>query len=91
MPRHPAGFEVKIKHPVDFQAVTDHSEYAGTFRLASDPNSPMSKLPIADKLKVRSKADIEKIYLFLGTSILKKEPINELTNSEVAGSYFQRM
>src|SRR5678816_3870749 len=28
--KHPAGFEVKLKgRPLDFQGVTDHSEYAG--------------------------------------------------------------
>ena len=38
----------------------------GTLRLANDPNSPISKLPIAEKLKVRDKADIQRIYLWLG-------------------------
>ncbi len=33
--KHPAGYEVQIKRPLDFQAVTDHSEYAGTVRLAA--------------------------------------------------------
>ena len=60
--KHPAGYEVKLKRPLDFQAVTDHSEYVGTVRLANDPGSALSKLPIAEKLKVRSKEDIQKIY-----------------------------
>src|ERR1700726_2186081 len=30
---HPAGYMVKIKRPIDFQAVTDHAEYVGTVRL----------------------------------------------------------
>jgi hypothetical protein len=68
--KHPMGFEVQLKgRPLDFHGVTDHSEYAGTIRLANDPNSPISKLPIAEKLKVHSKEDIQKVYLFLGTSI----------------------
>jgi Protein of unknown function (DUF3604) len=33
--KHPAGYEVQIKRPLDFLAVTDHSEYAGTLRLSS--------------------------------------------------------
>ena len=64
--KHPAGYEVQIKRPLDFLAVTDHSEYAGTLRLANDPGSAISTLPIAEKLKVRSKEDIQKIYLWLG-------------------------
>jgi hypothetical protein len=30
--KHPAGFDVKIKTPLDFQGVTDHSEYVGVIR-----------------------------------------------------------
>src|SRR6185436_7812757 len=50
--KHPAGFEVQLKgRPLDFQGVTDHSEYAGVIALANDPSSDLSKLPIAKKVK----------------------------------------
>ena len=58
---------VQLKRPLDFQAVTDHSEYMGTVRLANDPQSDLSKLPVAEKLRVRSKEDIQKVYLFLAS------------------------
>ena len=32
--KHPAGYMVQLKRPLDFQAVTDHSEYMGTVRLS---------------------------------------------------------
>ena len=88
--RHPAGYMVQIKRPLDFLAVTDHSEYMGTVRLANDPQSDLSKLPIAEKLKVRSKEDIQKVYLFLATSVIT-EPIKELIAPEVAGSVWKRV
>ena len=88
--RHPAGYMVQIKRPLDFLAVTDHSEYMGTVRLANDPQSDLSKLPIAEKLKVRSREDIQKVYLFLATSIIT-EPVKELISPEVAGSVWKRV
>ena len=89
--RHPAGYMVQMKRPLDFAAVTDHSEYMGTVRLANDPQSDLSKLPIARQLTVKSKDDIQKVYLFLATTILKNEPIKELVSPEVAGSVWRRV
>ena len=63
--KHPAGFEAKLRRPLDFHGVTDHSEYAGMVRLANDPSSPVSKLPIAEKLKVRQPSDAISIFKWL--------------------------
>jgi hypothetical protein len=62
---HPMGYEIKITTPLDWMGVTDHSEYVGVIQAANDPNSPLSKLPIAENLKVRDKADIQRVYLVL--------------------------
>jgi hypothetical protein len=88
--KHPGGYMVQLKRPLDFEAVTDHAEYVGTVRLANDPGSALSKLPIADKLKVRNKDDIQNVYLFLGASLLKKEPIKELIDPAVAGDVWKQ-
>ena len=82
---------VQLKRPLDFEAVTDHAEYMGTLPLANDPQSDLSKLPIAEKLKVRNREDIQKIYLFLGASLLKNEPIKELISPEVAGAVWKHI
>ena len=73
--KDPAGFDVKIKRPLDFHAVTDHSEYMGMVRLANDPTSALSKEPIAAKLKVGSQADINRVFQWLAGSLAKAEPI----------------
>ena len=88
--KHPGGYMVQIKRPLDFAAVTDHSEYMGTVRLANDPQSDLSKLPIAEKLQVRNREDIQKVYLFLATSIIT-EPVKELISPEVAGSVWKKV
>ena len=84
--KHPLGYDIKIDTPLDWGGVTDHSEYAGTVRLSNDPSSPLSKLPIAEKLKVHDAADIQRIYLWLGASMIDGKPISELVKPEVAGT-----
>ena len=84
---HPMGY--KITQPLDWMGVTDHSEYVGTIRLANEPGSAISKLPIAEKLKVRDRADIQRVYLFLGTSMIENKPIKELISPEVAGTVWK--
>jgi hypothetical protein len=72
--KHPAGYMVKIKTPLDFQGVTDHAEYVGVMRLANDPSSPISKLPIAKKLQIHSQADATEVFKWLAASLGKSEP-----------------
>ncbi len=84
--KHPLGYDIKIETPLDWMGVTDHSEYVGTVRLANEPGSAISKLPIAQKLIVRKPEDIQRIYLWLGTTITENKPIQELISPDVAGS-----
>ena len=87
--KHPLGYPIRITTPLDWMGVTDHSEYAGTVKLANTPGTPMSKLPIAEKLKVRDLADIQRIYFWLGYSMIDGKPIKELLSPEVAGSVWK--
>ena len=87
--KHPLGYDIKIETPLDFAGVTDHSEYAGTVRMANDPSSPISKLPIAQKLIVKDAADIQRIYLWLGTAMIEGKPVKELLVPSIAGYVWQ--
>ena len=54
------GGDLKIEVPLDWYMVSDHAEFLGVFRKMADPDSPLSKLPIAkevtsDNLDVRFK------------------------------------
>jgi hypothetical protein len=88
--QHPMGYDIKITTPLDWMGVTDHSEYAGTVMMANTPGTPLSRLPIAEKLKVRSAADIQRIYLWLGYTIVDKKPVKELVDPKVAGSVWKQ-
>ena len=87
--KHPMGYDIKITTPLDWMGVTDHSEYVGTVRLANEPGSAISKLPIAKELIVHDAADIQKIYLTLGETMITMKPIKELVSPEVAGSVWK--
>ncbi|MBY8975978.1 DUF3604 domain-containing protein [Rhodobacteraceae bacterium NNCM2] len=87
--KHPLGYDIQITTPLDWMGVTDHSEYAGVVRLSNDPDSPISKMSFADKLRVKDPEDITRIYLWLGTSMIEHKPIAELVKPEVSDTVWQ--
>ena len=87
---HPAGYKVKLPRPLDFQGVTDHAEYVGMMTLANDPNSPISKLPIAAKLKVNTPEDVVPVFKFLAGSLAKNQPIKELLDPKLMATIWQQ-
>ncbi len=44
---HPGGFNVRLREPLDFYAVTDHAMFLGVARAAGDTSTELSKLEIA--------------------------------------------
>ena len=48
--RHPTGAVYQLEKPLDFLAVTDHSEFMGVLRSMAEPNSPLARLPIVGKV-----------------------------------------
>src|ERR1700752_3465117 len=61
----PLGYDIKIDTPLDFAGVTDHSEYVGVVKLANDPNSPISKLPAAQPMIIKSNSPEELTRVFV--------------------------
>lgn len=47
---HPAGFETKLREPLDFYAVTDHALFLGLAAEAADTSTDFSKFPISEAL-----------------------------------------
>ena len=48
--RHPGGFDVQLRQPLDFYAVTDHAMFLGAARSAADTTTPLSKYDFAEVL-----------------------------------------
>lgn len=89
--KHPLGYDIKITTPLDWAGVTDHSEYVGTVRLAQDSSSPISKLPIAKQLQVHDAADVQRIYLWLGTAMIEGNPVKELLVPSITHTVLEQM
>lgn len=89
--KHPAGYDVKIDTPLDWAGVTDHSEYVGVIRLANDPTSPISKVPAAMPmiLKSNSTAEMNRIFTYV-VGLMGGPPVKALMSPEVAGTVWKQ-
>ncbi len=43
--KHPGGFDIQLREPLDFYAVTDHAMFLGVIRAAADTSTEFSKFP----------------------------------------------
>lgn len=48
--KHPAGFDMQLRYPLDFYGVTDHGMFMGVAPVAADTTSDISKYPFAQVL-----------------------------------------
>jgi len=71
------GTPLKIKRPLDWYAVNDHAEYLGALPLMDDPNSPVSKHPLAAAITGDDPAASFDAYTKLldGISNRKNDPV----------------
>ncbi len=60
---HPAGFEMKLSEPLDFQAVTDHAIYLGMLPAMHDPRQAASSHPLSLAIR-KAKTPVERLAAF---------------------------
>ncbi|MXZ36835.1 MAG: DUF3604 domain-containing protein, partial [Holophagales bacterium] len=63
--KHPAGFDMKLDRPLDFQGVTDHGMYLGMLPAMTEEGSPAYGHPIAADMRAAEEAD-ERRGIFVG-------------------------
>ena len=63
---HPAGFEVQLRQPLDFYAVTDHAMFLGVAAAAGDTSTDFSKLDVAKPLNDLNAPDNRGLSSLLG-------------------------
>ena len=87
---HFVANKIQLKRPLDFMAVTDHSEYMGIMRQMIDPESPLAELQIAKNVRSEDRATSLRAFGLIGTSISRNEPIDALIQEDIIRSTWQR-
>ncbi|MBT7641637.1 MAG: DUF3604 domain-containing protein [Rhodobiaceae bacterium] len=61
--KHPAGFDMTLSEPLDFQSVTDHAIYLGMLPAMHNPKLKVSKHPISLEMR-KAKSAVERLNAF---------------------------
>jgi hypothetical protein len=90
---HPGGYQVRITKPLDWGAVTEHSEYMGMIQEAMDPASPLRKNSplLAEALRVGVRAEPMLAFKALSITIAKGHAIKQLTDPAVVAPVWRRI
>lgn len=90
---HPGGYKVTITKPLDWAAVTEHSEYMGIVQEANDPNSALRRSSPIVSAAVREGADKDAMLMFklLSASVAKSHPVKELSAPAVQAPVWRRI
>jgi hypothetical protein len=87
-----AGYKFQIKgKPLDWYAVSDHSEFLGVFQEMAKPENALSKLDISRRLTSGNRADAWGAYAEIFDCLNTNTCIPELTDTELAGSLWKQL
>jgi hypothetical protein len=85
--RHAGGYDVRLTDaPLDFLAVTDHSEYLGVLPAMHDPGHPLSKIEYAPDLFSSDPKKITAAFQRIGASIRSGQYAPELKDFATIGA-----
>ena len=87
---HVSGNTIQMQRPLDFMAVTDHSEYMGAMIQMIDENNPLSKLDIAQSINDPDPTVSKKAFGKIGFSIATNWPYKELIRKDLLQNTWQK-
>jgi hypothetical protein len=85
------GQKVKRMAPLDFLAVTDHSEYLGAIVAVKDPNGPYAGTALYKQFTSKDQKDVAKSFADFVAAMSANKPDPELNKPEVIKSAWQRV
>ncbi len=91
--QHPGGFNVRLRTPLDFAAVTDHAEYTGALAMAQDPESALRQDSpmMASFVRFGTWLSAFNFYRVLAISIVQDMPFQTLQGDQVAGKAWREL
>ena len=85
------GEQIKLKRPLDFLAVTDHSEYMGVMKMMIDPDHEFFDLDIAKEVRSSDNATSVEAFRKIGFTIARNEPMESLNLESIRKTTWQRI
>ena len=88
---HVSGKPIQLGRPLDFMAVSDHSEYMGVMMQMTDKNSPLSQLPIAKSINSSDPTVSKKAFGKIGFSMATSWPYKDLIDEQIIQSTWRKI
>ena len=85
------GEKIKLKRPLDFMAVTDHSEYMGVMKLIIDPEHEFFDLDIAKEIRSPDQTTSTEAFRKIGFTIARNEPIESINRETIRRTTWERI
>lgn len=82
---HPAGFELKLRQPLDFYAVTDHAGFLGAAAEAADTTTEFSRNPVVSVMNNLNEEDNRNVESIPGRRSIFRTFLGRLNRGVVAG------
>ena len=85
------GQKIKRIAPLDFLAVTDHSEYLGVITAVKDPKGPFAGTDLYKLYSSKDQKDVAKSFVDVATDFATNKPRSEMNNDTVIKSAWQHI